>query len=167
MGNANSTPDEAKSPFADLLKEIAACPQVEAKDHLVDWRRRLDEMWPADVSNDKYWELLIQQLLLPENAPKKEGAKNFAALLLGQPESCRSLDAFICNCAYTRLSQYSWQNHGAWHSFCFVAGCVNLAVTAKKFNLAESNGDLFQALQKLLKPYWGTLIHIAICSPEI
>ena len=167
MADGNSTPDEAQSSFADLLKEIATCPQAEAKDHLLDWRRRLDEMWPADGSNEEYWELLVEQLLVPEIAHKNQDVRHFAALLAAQPESCRSLDSFLCNCAYTRLNQCYWTQHGDWRCYSFVAGCVNLAVTAKKFNLAESNDDLFHALQNLLKPYWGSLVHIAICSPEV
>ena len=75
MSDDKSTPEKAKSPFADLLKEIGDCPQAEAKQHLAEWQQRLDTMWPADVSNDKYWELLIQQLPVPEIATKKPRCK--------------------------------------------------------------------------------------------
>jgi hypothetical protein len=44
---------------------------------------------------------------------------------------------------------------------------LNLAVVAQKFNLAAPKDAFVAELQKRVRRYWGTLVHIAICSPEL
>jgi hypothetical protein len=127
MPDDNSSPDAPKSPFADLVKEIGDCPQAEAKQHLAEWRQRLDTIWPAETSNGDHWQLLVEQLPLPATAPKEANGKNFGTLLSLAPDDYRPLDAFLCDCGYMRLDLHYWTNHDADVSYRFVAGCVNLA----------------------------------------
>lgn len=166
MGESDSDSDRAKSQLAKLLKGVASCPSNEVQAHLETWRDRLDEVWPAETSNDPFWSLLVSALPLPPNPDSSVDHKKFDLLLIGNPQSFRAIDAFLCNCAYSRLNQYRWTNHDTAVTYQLLAGCTNLAVIAKKFKLAEAEGPLFSALQSAVSAHWVALIWIAADLPQ-
>ena len=167
MSDSDSNPDKAESPFAELLKEIASCPSNEAQPHLQKWRDRLNEIWPGEPTNDQFWSLLVKALPLPADTTSSGDHKGFDLLLIRNPESFRAVDAFLCDCGYARLNQYSWTNHDSEVAYQFVAGCVNLATIAKQFDLTEVSGSFISSLQSAVSSHGGALLWIAGHSPQL
>jgi hypothetical protein len=153
MTEESPTAESQKSGFSALLEKVKACPPADASAQLPEWRRMLDEIWPSDTTSPECWKLLVKELPIPNGVGKSPSPKDLCDLLSRNPNEYRSMDVFLCACGLPRLGDRIWSQAGSEEQILFIAGCINLAILAKKNVLPGMDDSLLPKLSHHVSYY--------------